>query len=91
MMNDTINGVFEGVMGVFLCRSVYLLWLHKTVRGVSFWSVFWPMLWGYWNLYYYPSLGQTWSFAGGLLVVAANTAWIILALVYMCRERRVIT
>lgn len=86
MNPDTINGVFEGVMALMLSRSVLLLYRHKTVKGVSFWAVAWPTLWGYWNLYYYPHLGQFWSFSAGIGVVVVNTTWIVLALRYRRRS-----
>jgi hypothetical protein len=40
-----------------------------------------------WNLYYYPHLDQWWSFAGGLVIVAANVLWIGLMVYYLWRER----
>lgn len=82
MTADTINGLFELGMAIMLCLSVRRLWRERRVRGVSFWAVFWPTLWGYWNLYYYPSLGQWWSFAAGIAVVTANTTWVVLALLW---------
>lgn len=39
-------------------------------------------LWGVWNIYYYPSLNQWCSFAGGLVIVAANALWVGLMLRY---------
>ena len=87
MTPDCINGVFEGVMALMLSRSVWLLYRDKCVKGVSFWAVVWPTLWGYWNLFYYPHLGQYWSFAAGVGVVTVNTTWVMLALRYRRRAR----
>lgn len=36
--------------------------------------------WGIWNLVYYPTLGQWASFIGGVLLVAGNVAWVVLAI-----------
>jgi len=32
--------------------------------------------WGMWNLFYYPHLGQWYSFAGGVFIVSVNTFWL---------------
>lgn len=82
MTNDLINGIFELGMACMLSRSVILLYKHKTVKGVSVLSIIWPTLWGFWNLYYYPSLGQRLSFYAGIAVVTINTIWIIMAFYY---------
>ena len=79
---DIINGLFEISGGFFLWLNVYKLWKDKEVKGVSIISFSLFMLWGYWNLYYYPSLGQWASFVGGLVVVSGNTAWVVLAMKY---------
>jgi len=54
----------------------------KSVSGLSIISVIFFTIWGYWNLFYYPSLGQMWSFAGGIVVVIANSIWTYLLLKY---------
>jgi Kef-type K+ transport system membrane component KefB len=81
-MNDIVNAVFEFGMACALTLNLYRLWRDKQVRGISLWGVVWPTMWGYWNLYYYPSLGQTASFIAGVFVVATNTSWVLLALKY---------
>jgi hypothetical protein len=79
-MNDAINAAFELGMALMLLLNVRRLWLDRCVHGVSLWAVAWPTAWGCWNLYYYPSLGQWASFAGGVFVVAVNIVWIALAI-----------
>jgi hypothetical protein len=79
---DIINGVFEAGMAAVLFRSVLRLRREKKVSGWSPWAVVWPTLWGFWNLYFYPHLGQFWSFVGGLLVVVTNMTWLGLAAYY---------
>lgn len=79
-MNDIVNGIFEMCGGLLCWMDVRRLLQDKQIKGV-----YWPVrlffaAWGWWNLYYYPSLGQWCSFAGGVLLVAGNTAWVALAL-----------
>lgn len=84
---DFFNGLYEFFGGWFILQDVRKLLEHKTVKGV-----FWPgrayfMTWGMWNLYYYPSFNQWWSFTGGLVIVAANTVWVALACYYTWRNK----
>jgi hypothetical protein len=73
---DFINGLFEAFAGLFVLNHCRVLYAHKQVRGVSLASVAFFTLWGIWNLYYYPALGQPMSFYGGLFVVAANAFYV---------------
>jgi len=82
MKNDLINGFFELFSALLIFINVKKLYKDKQVRGVS-WQVFiFFTLWGYWNLYYYPTLDQWLSFTGGVVITIANTAWIWLAIKY---------
>jgi hypothetical protein len=85
-MNDIINGLFEVGMAIAIFFSLRRLYEDKGVKGWSVFSVIWPTSWGYWNLYYYPRLHQWFSLVGGIFVVMANTAWIIMALYYRKRK-----
>ena len=80
MTIDHINGAFEFGMAIAIARSCWQLWRSRECLGWSTWAVLWPTAWGCWNLYYYPALGQWWSFAGGIAVVAANMTWLALNL-----------
>lgn len=73
---DLINGVIEAVAGLFVLNHCRVLYAHKETRGVSIVSVIFFMLWGFWNLYYYPHLNQPISYYGGLFVVAANVVYV---------------
>ena len=84
---DVVNGVFEGLAGFLLWNNVRILFHQKIVKGVSIFTTAMFALWGYWNLYYYPHLNQTASFIGGVLVVFANTVWVILAIRYSRRKK----
>lgn len=78
MIADAINAVFElgGGLAVFAhCRAVLR---DREVHGVSWLAVLFFTLWGFWNLLYYPHLGQWMSFWCGMLIVIGNTTWIVL-------------
>lgn len=82
MIADLTNGVFELLGGLFVLNHCRAVWKDKAVKGVSIISTMFFTAWGVWNLYYYPSLNQWWSFVGGLAIVAANALWIYLLLKY---------
>ena len=85
-MNDLINAGFEFGAAVAILNHCRELYRHKQVRGVSIASTVFFMLWGTWNIYYYPSLDQGLSFTAGLLVVAANALWVLMLVHYADRE-----
>lgn len=76
MTPDLINGLFELLGSLVLWRNVRQLYVDKMIRGVHWTATGFFAAWGYWNLYYYPSLDQWWSFAGGCSIVLANTVWL---------------
>ena len=82
MSPDLINGLYEFFGAVFLSMNVRRLWLDKKVSGVSLPPTFFFTSWGLWNLYFYPSLGQWYSFTGGLAIVVMNSIWLTLAVYY---------
>jgi hypothetical protein len=75
---DFINGSFEAVAALFTLHHCRVLLRDRAVAGVSIASMAFFTLWGVWNLWFYPHLGQTWSFAGGVLLVAANAVYVAL-------------
>lgn len=75
MNPDLINGLFEFFGSIMLWRNVYQLHKDKQVKGVHWGPTLFFFLWGLWNLFYYPSLTQWWSFTGGLSIVIANGVW----------------
>lgn len=83
---DIVNGLFEGSGGIFIAVSVRKLYKQKIVRGVSAVPVGFFSAWGYWNLFYYPHLGQWASFSGGLGIVIVNTIWLCQIVYYLWRE-----
>lgn len=77
---DLINGSIEMIGATLTWRNAWQLRTDREIRGV-----FWPTslffaAWGLWNLYYYPALGQWASFAGGVVLVAGNVAWVAMAI-----------
>lgn len=79
MWPDLINGLFEALGGLAIWANVKRIRRDKLVRGVDLRATLFFTSWGYWNLFYYPHLNQWISFAGGLMIVAGNTAWIYYA------------
>ncbi|MEW6648176.1 MAG: hypothetical protein AB1450_13335 [Pseudomonadota bacterium] len=79
MNPDIINGLFELVGAWVAWANAWKLYAEREIKGV-----YWPAwvfysAWGLWNLVYYPSLDQWASFAGGVLLVSGNIAWVALA------------
>jgi len=85
MINDLINGSFELSAGIFCLINVFKLIKDKEIRGISWIPTMFFTAWGVWNLYYYPSLGQMFSFYGGMSVVTVNAIWLILVYYYKYR------
>ena len=88
MWQDKVNGLFEFLGGMFVMLHCVRLYKDKKVRGVSFIATTYFVLWGFWNIYYYPHLEQWASFIGGLLIVAMNTLWIFMMICYIRKEKQ---
>jgi uncharacterized membrane protein YfcA len=84
---DLVNGLFELLAGVFVLMHCRQLYKDKMVRGASVVATIFFTTWGFWNLYYYPSLEQWFSFVGGLGIVAANALWVGMMLYYIRKEK----
>ena len=81
-LSDSINAFFDFGAAVALWRNVAQLRRDKRVQGVCISSTVFFTLWGYWNVWFYPSNGFPLSCIAGVFVVAANTAWIGLVIRY---------
>lgn len=79
---DVVNGTLEACGALFIMLNVQRLLVDKQVKGVSWIAVGFFTVWGGWNLFYYPHLGQWLSFVGGVAVVAANAVWLALLLYF---------
>lgn len=86
MIGDYGNSLFELIGAFFQVKNCLQIYKDKEIKGV-----YWPAWlfftsWGYWNLYYYPSLNQWFSFVAGALMAIANTTWVSLAWYYTHRK-----
>jgi hypothetical protein len=81
-MPDLINSLFEFSAGIFILLHCYITIRDKATRGISIVAVIFFVVWGGWNLYYYPCLNQLLSFAGSIFALAANAIWIVLIIYY---------
>lgn len=75
---DLVNGCFEGGMAFVIFLSIRRVLADRKVAGISLVTIAFVTAWGIWNLYYYPHLGQTLSWAAGVAVMAANGIWLAL-------------
>lgn len=76
MLADATNALLEFSGALFVLGHCRAVWRDKQVKGVSIISTVFFLLWGIWNLYYYPSLGQWFSLVGGIFLALANCLWV---------------
>lgn len=76
MTPDMINGSFEFLAAFFLMFHIRRVFKDKEVKGASIVATTFFTAWGFWNLFYYPHLGQWFSFYGGLAIVSMNFLWL---------------
>lgn len=74
---DVVNGSFELLASFFVAVSARRVWVDRHVAGVSWVTTAFFTAWGFWNVIWYPHLGQPVSFAAGFAVVAANLVWVV--------------
>ena len=82
-----ITGGFELAGTLFVAMNVRQLHRDKQVRGVHWAATAFFTAWGAWNLYYYLSLQQLYSWAAGFAVFAVNSVWLGQILYYNWKER----
>lgn len=82
MTPDMYNALFEMFGGLLKIIDIVALYRHKEVKGISMLPVYFFVSWAAFNCWFYPSIGQYWSFIGGLFLFAANGIWVIMALYY---------
>lgn len=88
MTPDLINAIFEGGGTFFLLLSTRRLYLDKMVRGIDWRSQVFFTSWGLWNVFYYPHLGQLFSFVAGIGLVAVNILYVAMIIYYIRQERQ---
>lgn len=83
MSLDHANALFE-LGGAFFVAwfSIRKLMRDREVKGVSWIHIAFFSAWGFWNLVYYPSLEQWWSFGAGLCLVVTNSIYAFLLIYY---------
>jgi hypothetical protein len=79
---DLVNGLFELLGGFALWQNVKRIERDMSIRGVNWQVTLFFTAWGFWNLFYYPTLHQWLSFFGGLNIVVANACWLFFAIKY---------
>lgn len=79
---DIFNGVFEFLAAVMVYVNCRRLRRDRKVAGITPWSTVFFLLWGIFNIFFYPSQGLWWSFCCGVLVVVCNLYWIGLVVYY---------
>lgn len=84
---DMINGAFEMSGCFFILLHIMRLHRDKKVRGISVIAFSYFTLWGFWNIYYYPHLGQWLSFIGGTSIAIVNLIYVCQILYYLRKER----
>ena len=72
---DLINGMLEIGGSIFMLKNVMMLYQDKVVRGVHWAPAGYFAMWGLWNLFYYPQLGQWFSVGGSVALVIVNIVW----------------
>lgn len=82
MNTDLVNGLFELFSSLLYILNIRALYKSKQVQGISLVPTVFFTSWGLWNLYYYPSLDQWYSFIGGIFLVSVNAIWLYMALYY---------
>lgn len=86
--HDLINAAFEGLAGLMVANHCRVLLRERCVRGVSLLAVLFFTLWGAWNLYYYPALGQSLSGTCAVLVTITNATYLLMAWRFKRAEQR---
>lgn len=76
MSADAVNGLFELVGSILTLMNVRRVVQDRGYAGIRPQIVLFFLGWGFWNLYFYPALGQWWSFAAGVSMTFANILWI---------------
>ena len=82
MLGDVINGLFEFCGALATLSSVRAIIKDKCWAGLSPFNIIFFQAWGVFNIFYYPSLDQWWSFTGGCAIVVGNTIYLICILKY---------
>jgi hypothetical protein len=83
---DMINALFELVGGILITLSIRKLYRTKSAAGVHWAPVSFFTSWGVWNVFFYPMVGQWYSFYAGITVMSVNFVWLSQIIYYSRRE-----
>ena len=86
MSPDLINALFEVGGFLVICLSAYKCYENKSADGIHWALTSFFFIWGIWNLYFYPAVGQMLSFYAGCLIVLANMVYTALIIKYSRRK-----
>lgn len=75
MSPDLVNGLFELGGAAVIASQIVVVLRDQRVEGVRWWMPFFFWCWTVWNIPYYASLGQWWSWAAAWLVVATHSVY----------------
>jgi hypothetical protein len=84
---DNVNGIYECGGAIALAVNCYQTYKDKEIKGLNLGSMLFFTSWGYWNLYFYPSLNQWMSTIGAAALVFFNTIWCCQAIYYTKRKK----
>jgi len=73
---DAINALFELGGAFAIIPSIVAAHRAKRIAGVSIFTSLFFTSWGWWNIFYYPSLDQTLSACAAVLLAATNSIWL---------------
>lgn len=81
-MPDKINAIFEIGGALLIWCNVRRLYVDRVVLGVFAPVFVFYTLWGFWNCWFYPAIGQMFSFYAGIGTTLGNLTWCALAWKY---------
>ncbi len=76
MTPDFINALFELGSAAFGVLNVRAIRRSHTIAGVHWLPTAYFFVWGIWNLYFYPVLGQWFSLVAGIAITLINLIWL---------------
>jgi len=87
-MMDMINAAFEFGGFLAIIPSIMAVLRDKRVHGISILTPLFFTSWGFWNIFYYPSLDQIWSAWAAVLLSLTNGIYLVLLFHYRARARK---
>lgn len=85
---DQCNACLELAGAGLRLLDCYRLYQAKRFVGGSIFTALFFFGWGMFNVVYYPSLHQVYSFAAAIALTAVNGLWIVMAMVYNWRYNK---